>query len=223
MHGAKANKITKPDMATQMQKYLSLEQLNAMKAASLRDVLKTERVDTSGVKSELVSRLCALQPTPQPPLFSAGSKRRRREGSKRVFPNATAILVTSNVSRTDGKKEQTTNCIADIKTELSALDADMARAIEKAETVSDFLFFFHVVVFFVCIRTVIVSAVVQSNDPDGYGVEMACICIARGNHKRMVSELTAVEDWKWARKAGVTVTTVEEWKWARLPVVDLCV
>ena len=40
---------------TQMQKFVGLEQLNAMKVASLRDLLKTERVDTSGTKSELVS------------------------------------------------------------------------------------------------------------------------------------------------------------------------
>jgi len=65
-----------------MQKLLSKEQLNAMKVAFLRDLCGTEGVDTSGARSELVSRLCALQPAPaqQPPLgASAGSKRRRGE------------------------------------------------------------------------------------------------------------------------------------------------
>ena len=53
-----------------------------MKVAFLRDLCGTEGVDTSGARSELVSRLCALQPAPaqQPPLgASAGSKRRRGE------------------------------------------------------------------------------------------------------------------------------------------------
>jgi hypothetical protein len=65
-----------------MQKLLSKEQLNAMKVAFLRDLCGTEGVDTFGARSELVSRLCALQPAPaqQPPLgASAGSKRRRGE------------------------------------------------------------------------------------------------------------------------------------------------
>ena len=60
-------------------------------------------------------------------------------------------LVLSKVSWTDDKKEQTANRIANIKhevegrqQELSALEADMARVIEEAETVpATFLCFSH--------------------------------------------------------------------------------
>ena len=60
-------------------------------------------------------------------------------------------LVLSKASWTDDKKEQTANRIANIKhevegrqQELSALEADMARVIEEAETVpATFLCFSH--------------------------------------------------------------------------------
>jgi hypothetical protein len=43
-----------------MQKLIAEEQLNAMKIASLRDLCKTEGVLTSGNRSDLMDRLCAL-------------------------------------------------------------------------------------------------------------------------------------------------------------------
>jgi hypothetical protein len=65
-----------------MQKFITEEQLNAMKIASLRDLCKTEGVLISGNRSVLMDRLCAL-PAPahhQPVLDSSvGAKRRKTE------------------------------------------------------------------------------------------------------------------------------------------------
>ena len=76
----------------QMQKLLSTQQLNAMKVTSLRDLCKTEGILTTGTKSELKDRLCALPaPSQQLPLGSSvGSKRRRGESSGDQARNRTA-------------------------------------------------------------------------------------------------------------------------------------
>ena len=149
-----------------MQKLLSTAQLNAMKVAFLRDLCETEGVETTGPRSELVSRLCALQPAPtQQPLLgsSAGHLFSKDAPPQRVAHGAAVnlkgsqwqacvekeCLVLNMTTRTDDKKEQTDSRIANIKRELEgrqqeveALAGDIARVTEETETVPCCWFFF---------------------------------------------------------------------------------
>jgi hypothetical protein len=143
-----------------MQKLLSTAQLNAMKVAFLRDLCETEGVETTGPRNELVSRLCALQPSPtQQPIIcsSAGHLFSKDAPPQRVAHGAAVnlkgsqwqacvesdCLVLRKTRRTDDKKERTVSRIANIKREVEgrqqeveALAGDIASVMEETETVT---------------------------------------------------------------------------------------
>jgi len=68
-----------------------------MEVASLRDLCKTEGILTTGTKSELKDRLCALPgPSQQLPLGSSAGSKRRRVGSSESSSSSLSLQPVRN-------------------------------------------------------------------------------------------------------------------------------